>query len=226
VSVDLDRAPAEGTRPLDVGAGIPAHHRLAALAETVHVEDHRQVVQLEVRRVLERFPHGAFSRLAVAVQDPDAIRQSVQVLARERHADAIGQPLAERAGGDVDPRNERRRMTLEDAPELPIGQELLVRDRADGSKDRVKQRGRMPLREDQAVVRRLLRVVEVVSQVVSDEHRHQVRSRHARRRVPRLRSGGTADRIDAVLLAQLAKLVRVHLLILGAVARPTRQAAA
>jgi hypothetical protein len=40
----------------------------------------------------------------------------------------------------------------------------------------------------------------------------------------RVRGCGATNRIDAVLLAQLAKLARVHPVILGAVARPTRQA--
>ena len=53
--------------------------------------------------MVERLPDRAFGHLAVAEQHPDAVGQLVEVLAAERHADADGQALAERAGGHVDP---------------------------------------------------------------------------------------------------------------------------
>ena len=107
VPVDLDRLPAEGLGPLRVRVEIPAVHRLAALAEPVHVDDRGQVLELVERGVLERLPHRALGHLAVAAQAPDAVREPVEVLAGERHADRDRQPLAERAGGDVDPRDAR-----------------------------------------------------------------------------------------------------------------------
>src|SRR4029453_9312106 len=63
VPVDLDRVPAEGAGPLDVRAGVPALHRLAALPEPVDVEDRTQVVELVVGRVLERLPDGSLGGL-------------------------------------------------------------------------------------------------------------------------------------------------------------------
>ena len=107
VAVDLDRVPAEGAEAVGVGGEVPAVHRLAALAEPVDVDDRRQVVELVERGVLGRLPHRALGHLAVAADDPDAEREPVEALAGERHADADRQPLAERAGGDVDPRQHR-----------------------------------------------------------------------------------------------------------------------
>ena len=91
VAVDLDRMPAEGLGPLRVRVEIPAVHRLAALAEPVHVDDRDQVVELLVPGVLERLPHRALGHLAVAAQHPDPVREPVEPLARERDPDAVRQ---------------------------------------------------------------------------------------------------------------------------------------
>ena len=87
VPVDHDRVPAERLRALPVGVGVPAEHRLAALAEPVDVEDRGQVVELVVRGVLERLPDGSLGRLAVAVEHPDVGRHPVEVLGAQRDPD-------------------------------------------------------------------------------------------------------------------------------------------
>ena len=196
VAVDLDRVPAEGARPVRVRVEVPAVHRLAALAEPVDVDDRDEVVELVVRAVLERLPLRALGDLAVAEEHPDAERKPVELLPGERHADAVRQALAEGAGGDVDPGDPRRRMPLEHAPELPVGREVLDGESARGAVHPVEERGRVPFREDQPVVVRVLRPVEVVPQVLGEQHRHQVGGGHARGGVARLRIGGAADRVD------------------------------
>ncbi len=50
--------------------------------------------------------------------DPDAVGEPIEALAGERDADADGQALAERAGGDVDAGQHGRGMSLEPAAEL------------------------------------------------------------------------------------------------------------
>ena len=104
VAVDLDRVPAERAGPLGEDGRVPADHRLAALAEPVDVDDRGEVVERVVRGVLERLPDRALGHLAVAAEHPHAVGQPVEVLAGDRHPDADRQPLAERAGGDVHPR--------------------------------------------------------------------------------------------------------------------------
>jgi hypothetical protein len=101
-------------------------HRLAALPEPVDVEDRDDVVELVVGGVLEALPLRALGHLAVADEHPGAHRGPVEALPRDRHADAVREPLSERPGGDVDPGDPWRRVPLEDARELPVGQHLLV----------------------------------------------------------------------------------------------------
>jgi hypothetical protein len=67
----------------------------------------------------------------------------------------------------------------------------------------------MPLREDQAIVRRALRIVEVVAEVGGEEHRRQVGGGHGRRRVAGAGFRTCANRIDAQLLPELPPEVRV-----------------
>src|SRR5690606_13422970 len=113
--IDLDGAPAESLGAGSVGIAIPAEHRGAALAEAIHVEDSDQVVELIEAAANERLPDRAIRHLAVTAEHPHAIGQLVEILTGQRHAHADRQPLAQRAGGDVDPLQPRRRVTLEEA---------------------------------------------------------------------------------------------------------------
>src|SRR5205807_9353886 len=102
--VEFNGVPAEGANAGGIGTRVPAELGLAALAETVDVEDRRDVVELVVRRLVERLPDRAFRDLAVAEHDPDVVRQLVEHFAVEGHADADWEALAERAGGHIDVR--------------------------------------------------------------------------------------------------------------------------
>ena len=153
VAVDLDRAPAERLGPGHVGGGVPAEHRLAALPEPVDVDDRHQVVEALVRGGGERLPHRALGHLAVAAERPHPEGQLVEPLARQGDADGDGQPLAERAGGDVHPGDDRRGVALQPRAELAERQQLLVGDGAGGAVERVEQRRGVALREHEVVVR-------------------------------------------------------------------------
>ena len=128
--------------------------------------------------MLEGLPHRAFGHLTVAAEHPDTGGQAVEVLGGESHANADRQALSERARGHVHPRDQRGRMSLEHAAELAVREQLLVTNGSDGAQDRVVEGGGMSLREDQPVVRRLLRVLVVVAEVVRHQHRHQVGGGH------------------------------------------------
>ena len=140
VTVDLDRVPAARFEPAREVREVPAVHRLAALPEAVDVDDRRQVVKFVKGSVLDRLPHRPFGHLAVAADHPDAKRQLVEPLARQRHPDPDRQPLPERAGRDVDPREHRRRMSLEAGAELPVRAELLFAEDAGRAEEPVHQR--------------------------------------------------------------------------------------
>ncbi len=209
VAVDRDRMPSERPCALDVHVQVAPDHRLASLPEPVGVEDRRQVVERVVRSVLECLPDRALGHLAVSAQHPRAGGHAVEVLRGQCRPDTDRQALPQRSGRDVDPRKYRRRVPLELASELAVRQELVVGDRPCGEVDRVEKCRSVALREDQAIVRRALRGVEVVAQVPVDEHGHQVGCRHRRGWVARLRLGAHADRIDPKLLPKLASALGV-----------------
>ena len=158
------------------------------------------MIELVVRRLIERLPVRAFRHLAVAEQDPGAIGELVQVLAVQGHADADGQPLAERAGRHVDVRQDVRvGVALQAAAELTQAQQLGVRDRSGRLEHRVEQRAGVALAEDQAVVAGLTGVGPVISQVFGEEHGHEVGGGHAGSRVARPRFRRAADAVHAQL---------------------------
>lgn len=131
----------EGLDPGGVGVQVPAERGLAPLAQSVHIHEGDQVRQLVVGGGGEGLPHGALGELAVPGQDPDAVRGLLQVLAGQRDADPIGQPLAERAGGDVHPGQHRGGVALETLVEASVAlHQLLLGDHADGAVDGVQQR--------------------------------------------------------------------------------------
>src|SRR5208283_2203526 len=90
VPVDDDGPGPERGHAAAVGLGVPAVLSGAALAEPVDVDDGDQVGQLVVRGLVEGLPYRTFGYLAVPAQDPDPVRQFVQVLAGQRDADAVG----------------------------------------------------------------------------------------------------------------------------------------
>ena len=187
-----------------VAGRVPAEHRLAGLAEPVDVDDRDDVVQALPAGVLEGLPHRALGHLGVAAQAPDAVGQLVEAARGHRDADGDRQALAERARRHVGRRDPRRRVALQPRVELAEGEELLVVDRARGLEDRVVQRRRVALGEDQVVVGRVRRVGVVEPQVAVQQDGHQVGGRHRRGRVARARGGGAADGVDPQLLAELA----------------------
>ena len=189
---------------LDVAVEVPADHRLARLPEAVDVDDRGQVVEAVEGGVLERLPHRALGHLGVAAQAPHAVGQAVELLARQGDADGDRQALAERAGGHVDPRDDRDRVALELRPEPAEREQLLVGDRPRGLEHRVVERRRVALGEDQVVVVGVPGVLVVEVEVLLHQHRHQVGRRHRRRRVAGVGGRRRADRVDAQLLAELA----------------------
>ena len=203
VPVDRQHPRAERLHPPRVLRQVPADVGLAALAEPVDVGDRDQVRQPVVGGLVERLPDRALGQLAVPAQHPDPVREPVQVPARQRDPDAVGQPLAERAGGDVDPRQDRRGVALQPLAEAPVaGHQLVLRHDPGRLEHRVQQRRGVALGEDQVVVDRQPRLIPVVAQVPGHQHRQQVRGRHARRRMPGPGAGRGPNRVDPQLRGQ------------------------
>ncbi len=201
--VDGQHPGAERLQPARVSGDVPAEVGLSTLAEPVDVGDRDQVGQPVVGRLVEGFPDGALGELAVPAQYPDAVGQPLQVLACQRDAHAVGQSLAQRAGGNVDPGQLGRGMAFKPLAEAPVAvHQLVVGDDAHGLEHRVQQRGCVALGKDQVVIGRQVRLIPVVAQVPRDEHRQQVRRGHARGRMTGTGRGGGADRVHAQLRGQ------------------------
>src|SRR5690606_13674509 len=108
-------------------AGMSGFMWPAELGQAVVVNDRGQVVEAVPGRDECRFPDLSFLQLPVAEDDP-----GVEILARElgaeRHADAGGESLAQRAGGHVQARQARQvRMPLQARIDLVGGRELVDR---------------------------------------------------------------------------------------------------
>ena len=166
VAVDDEDPGAERGRAGGVGVHVPAQVGGAALAEPVDVDDRDQVGQLVVGGLVQGLPDGALGHLAVAAQDPDPVRELVEVLPGQRHAHRVGQALAQRAGGHVDPGQHRGGVPLQPGAEPPErGHQLFVGDDSDRLVDRVQQGRGVSLGEDQVVVGRAARFIPVVAEV-------------------------------------------------------------
>ena len=207
VAVELDDVPAEGGELGLVGLHVPPVAGGPALAEAVHVDDGDEVVELLVGRGRGRLPHRALGHLRVTADDPRAVGQLVEALGRDGDADGDGQALAEGAGGHVDPGQAGGGVALQPAADVAVGVHLVLGDRPHRLVDGVDQGGRVALGEDQVVGVGVLGVVEVVVQVLGDQHGHEVGGRHRRRGVPGL--GRTADLhcVDPELLAEVTPLL-------------------
>ena len=175
VPVDHHGAAAERLDAPPVRLHVPLQLGRPRLAEPVHVDDRREVVQTVVRRLVEGLPDGALGQLAVAAQHPDAVAGLVEPLAGQRDPDAVGEALAEGPGGHVDPGQRRRRVALQRGPRAPVGlRQLAVVDHAHGLVQRVEQGRGVSLGEDQVVVVVALGLVPVVVQVPGEQHGHEV----------------------------------------------------
>ncbi len=174
VAIDDDRLAAERLHPRGVRVHVPFELGRASLAEAVDIEDRREVRKALVARMVEALPDRALGELAVARQGPHVEGRAQGPLRGQRLADRDGQTLAERAGGDVGPRQDRCGVAFEPAADLAERHELGVVDRAGRPEHRVVERRGVSLAEDQVVVRRSLRCGPVVPQMGHEQDRDEV----------------------------------------------------
>lgn len=129
VSVDLHGVPAEGLEPARVRVEVVAVPGRTALAQPVDVDDRDEVVEVLVSGVLGALPDGSLGEFAVAAQHPHPVAGVVEPFAGQCDADRHGQPLAERAGGGLDPREPPGcRMPFEAAAEPAEGEQFGLAD--------------------------------------------------------------------------------------------------
>ena len=204
MTVDHERAGAEGFEAPLVDVEVPTEIGRPALPEPVDVRHHDEVGQFVIGRLVDGFPDRALGELAVAAEHPDPERKVLEVPAGERNAHAVRQALTERTGRHVHPGQHGGRMSFEALPETAVsGHQLLVAHHPGRLEQRVEKRRGVTLGEDEMVVGRGVWVVPVVAQVTRHQHRDQVSRRHARGGMTRAGAGRGPDRVDPELRRQL-----------------------
>ena len=153
--------------------------------------------------MLEGLPDRALGKLRVAAQHPNAVWEPIQGLAGDGQPHTDRQALPERAGGHVGGRNARGRVTLEPAAELAEAEQLLVVDRPYRFEDRVVERRRVALGEDQVVAMGIVGAGIVELQMPVEQHGHELGRRHGGGGMARAGGGAGPDRIDPQLLREL-----------------------
>jgi hypothetical protein len=150
VAVDLVYVPAEGT---------PARRHRREREHVVGVAEGLLPVQVDqgdearepmMRREHRGLPHRALVALRVAQQHEGASRRVLHAR-RQRGADGEGQPVAERAGREVDPRQDMLGMHAEDAPIPAVAVELRRRQLAAERERGIDRKDGVTFREDEAV---------------------------------------------------------------------------
>ncbi len=119
-------APAERLEPFAINADVVPKRRGLALAQTIHVHDGDQIVQLANARQRRRLPHRALGDFAIAEQHVGAVIEMIESRG-QRHADSHAQTLAQRTRRHVHERQPRRRMAFQVGADLAQLQQILCR---------------------------------------------------------------------------------------------------
>ena len=205
---------------------------LALDGDVVVVVDPAQVVELEMAGQRGRLRADAFHQAAVAADRVDVVVEQVeagpvvaagQPLARDRHADAGGDPLAQRTGRRLDAGHPVIfRVPRRLAVELAEVADVVERDRrlaqafvlgvdrlgAGEMQDRPQQHRGMAVRQDEAVAIGPDRILRIEAHDPVPQRIDQRRQRHRRAGMARLGlldrvDGQRADRVDRQLIELL-----------------------
>ncbi len=160
--------------------------------DQVRVVEHDQTTEPKGAGERRRFRGNPFHHVAVAGEDIGVVVHDIVAMTiegrrqpplRDRHADAVAEPLTERSRGDLDAgRAPALRMTGRSALPLPELLEVFHREVVAGQKQQtVEQRTGVPGREHEPVAvgpRRILRIVPQVARPQDVGHRRRAH-RHA-----------------------------------------------
>ena len=186
VPVDPLREPAGRLEPLHLVDRIGKRQR-AVDGNAVVVEQHDQLVELQVACERDRLLADAFHQVAVGGQhvgemvDQVAAEACRQMPLGHRHADRGGNALAQRAGGRLHARgDEILRMPRRQRPKLAEALDLVDRHRlvAGQVQQRIEQHRAVAGREHETVAIRPLRVGGVEFQELSEQHGRDVGCAH------------------------------------------------
>jgi hypothetical protein len=193
----VDHVPAVG---LEAARGVVDEPRrdLAVDRDAVVVVQHDQLAELPGAGERADLVADAFHQAAVADEDvrvvvDDRVAVAVefarQQLLGERHADRIGETLAERPGGRLDPRRDTEfRMARRLAVELAEIAQLREREVVAGQvQQRVDQHRRVTVRQHEAVAFGPVRIARVMAEVAAPQRDRHLGHAHRRARMARVR---------------------------------------
>ena len=198
VAVDRgDDVPAVGLEALRRVVDEPRRDR-AVDRDAVVVVDRDQLVELpgageRARLVADPFHQAAVAEEHVGMVVDDVVAVAVELggeeLFRERHADGVGQALAERAGRRLDAGRDRElgvagRLAVQLAEVAQLREREVV---AGQVQQRIEQHRAVPVREHEAVAAGPARIGRVVAQVPAPERDRDLGHAHRRARVAGVR---------------------------------------
>ncbi len=164
--------------------------------DTVVVEQHDQLVELEMAGERDRFLRQAFHQVAVGGEHEGVVVDQIlaelrrQHAFRQRHADRIAQPLAERPGRGLDARGVAVfRMAGRDRAELAEPLDLLDGHRlvAEQIQGRIDQHRAVAGRKYEAVAVRPGRIGGIEFQEAGEKHGRDIRRPHGEAGMSRFR---------------------------------------
>ena len=186
VAVDPPRIPAAGFEPLELVDRIRQRQRPVD-GNAVVVEQHREPRQPQMARERDRLLADAFHEVAIGGDDIGAVIDDVgaefrrQMALRDRHADRIGEALAERPGGGFDARHMAvlgvaggDRAHLAEALDLVDGHRLV----AEEMQERVEHHRAMAGRQHEAVAVGPARIGGVEFEEAREQHGGDIGGAH------------------------------------------------
>ncbi len=196
VAVDDAGVPAERMPALAVRDHVVLELGRAALTQSIDIHDRAQRLELVKMRRGRGFPDRSLRRLSVAHQHVGAIRR-LDPPRVERHADARGQSLAERSGGDIDERQPWRRMAFEIGAQLPQLEQRFARQRAQLGPHGIENRRGVAFRQDESIGVWMAGIPWIEPHLAEEQRRQQLGGRHARGGVAACGRRRGSNRFDA-----------------------------
>ena len=179
--------------------------------KAVVVQNNDKIVKIPGVSRHHGFPDLALIQLAVADDDKDAVILAV-ALACQRHADAAGKPLPERAGRNIDAGALFHiGMPLKDRAFLTQGMKLLLRKISEQPERRILNRAGMAFGEDVAVTVRPLGILRINIHFAVIKGRGDLRSRKRAAGMPRLCLIDHRQRGFAKLLCMFPELLHTDI---------------
>ena len=189
--------------------------------DVIVVVEADQLAEPQVAGERRRLVRGALHHVAVAGDEPRVVvhrpvparvEHRRQVRLRDREPDGVADPLAQRSGGDLDPRRDAV-LRVPGRPAVPLAELLDVVEREVVPREverAVEQHRGVARGEDEAVAVGPGRVRGIVPQVTGEEQPDQRRQRHGRAGMTGVRAlhrvhGQRADGVDAQLVERLGR---------------------